>query len=256
MLELKKICAGYAGAAKLHGLNAKLERGKFIAVIGPNGSGKSTLMKCAAGLLKPMSGEILLEGTPLRAIPDKARARSIAYMPQSRIAPEISVRQLAAHGRYPHLKWGQNLRESDEAIIDAAIDRTRLKHCERQMVNKLSGGERQRAYLAMMLAQQTPILLLDEPTAYLDLSSQFALMKLLRELCREGRGVALVLHDIGLALEYADEILLLDRGALIAAGSPDAIYASGKIQSAFGVEIRQTEDHKYVFDAIKGERKA
>ena len=247
MLEFRELRAAYDGVETLHGVSAHLAPGKLTAIIGPNGCGKSTLMKCAVGLMKPSGGEILLNGQALSAIPEKERARHLSYMPQSRIAPDISVRHLVTHGRYPHLKWGQSLRREDREIVQAAIERVKLGALVNRPVSRLFGGERQRAYLAMMLAQQTAVMLLDEPTAYLDLSSQFALMELLRALCREGRSVILVLHELSLALEYTDSLLLMERGRLVAAGSPEEVYRSGQIQRVFSIDVHKTSDNKYLF---------
>lgn len=249
MLEFREVRAGYDGVEKLHGISVRLERGCLTAIIGPNGCGKSTLLKCGAGLLKPSGGEILLSGGAMGRIGEKERARRISYMPQSRVAPDISVLQLAAHGRYPYLKWGRNLSAADRQIVSDAVERTGLARYAQRAVSRLSGGERQRAYLAMMLAQQTEMMLLDEPTTYLDLSSQFELMELLRALRDEGRSIAVVLHDLSLALEYADAIVLMEGGRLIAAGKPAEVYASGALERCFGVEIRRTEDEKYIFYA-------
>ena len=253
MLEFRELRAAYDGVETLHGVSAHLAPGKLTAIIGPNGCGKSTLMKCAVGLMKPSGGEILLNGQPLSVIPEKERARHLSYMPQSRIAPDISVRHLVTHGRYPHLKWGQSLRREDREIVQAAIERVKLGALVNRPVSRLSGGERQRAYLAMMLAQQTAVMLLDEPTVYLDLSSQFALMELLRALCREGRSVILVLHELSLALEYTDSLLLMERGRLVAAGSPEEVYRSGQIQRVFSIDVRRTSDNKYLFYTEKQE---
>lgn len=165
MLEFRELRAAYDGVETLHGVSAHLAPGKLTAIIGPNGCGKSTLMKCAVGLMKPSGGEILLNGQALSDIPEKERARHLSYMPQSRIAPDISVRHLVTHGHYPHLKRGQSLRREDREIVQAAIERVKLGALANRPVSRLSGGERQRAYLAMMLAQQTPVMLLDEPTA-------------------------------------------------------------------------------------------
>ena len=253
MLEFRELRAAYDGVETLHGVSAHLAPGKLTAIIGPNGCGKSTLMKCAVGLMKPSGGEILLNGQPLSVIPEKERARHLSYMPQSRIAPDISVRHLVTHGRYPHLKWGQSLRREDREIVQAAIERVKLGALVNRPVSRLSGGERQRAYLAMMLAQQTAVMLLDEPTAYLDLSSQFALMELLRALCREGRSVILVLHELSLALEYTDSLLLMERGRLVAAGSPEEVYRTGQIQRVFSIDMRRTSDNKYLFYTEKQE---
>ena len=252
-VQLSDVSFGYGERALFCGLDLELAQGKVTSIIGPNGCGKSTLMKCAVGLMKPSGGEILLNGQPLSVIPEKERARHLSYMPQSRIAPDISVRHLVIHGRYPHLKWGQSLRREDREIVQAAIERVKLGALVNRPVSRLSGGERQRAYLAMMLAQQTAVMLLDEPTAYLDLSSQFALMELLRALCREGRSVILVLHELSLALEYTDSLLLMERGRLVAAGSPEEVYRTGQIQRVFSIDVRRTSDNKYLFYTEKQE---
>lgn len=247
MIQFDNLRAGYDRAERLHGISAALQPGRLTAVIGPNGSGKTTLLKCLAGLLPLRKGAIRLGSRPMNEIPSRERARLVSYMPQSRPAPEISVRQLVAHGRYPHLKWGQGAGPGDREIIDAALRRTGLFQDADRPVSRLSGGERQRAYLAMMLAQQTPVMLLDEPTTYLDLSAQFSLMELLRELCAEGRCAVAVLHDLALAMEYADEVLLMQDGCLAAHGTPDEIYRSGRLESVFGVDVHRLETGKYVF---------
>lgn len=249
MLAFDRLRAGYSGIEKLHDLSFELSEGKLTAIIGPNGCGKSTLLKCAAKLMEPMGGAILLDGNPLSEYDERERARRVSYMPQSRLVPDTSVRHLVSHGRYPYMGWGRGLNREDREIIDEALRRTGLASYAQRGVRELSGGERQRAYLAMMLAQQAKLMLLDEPTTYLDLSNQFALMKLLRELCAEGRGVAVVMHDLALALESADEVLLMRDGALAAAGSPEAVYKSGAIEAVFNVRIRRAADGKYVFYA-------
>ena len=253
MLRIENLCAGYENLKYLHQISAEIQPGMLTAIIGPNGCGKSTLMKCLAGLLKPSAGSIRLDDRDFREIPEKERARFISYMPQSRITPDISVRQLVTHGRYPHLKWGQNLSNADREIVDHALKRTDMIAYAKRSVSRLSGGERQRAYLAMMLAQQTPVMLLDEPTTYLDLSNQFSLMELLRALCREGRSTVAVLHDLALALEYADRILLMQNGYLAAEGTPDEVFFSGKIQKIFSIDIVRLDGNKYVFSQHRQE---
>ena len=247
MLQFEDLRAGYEGVERLHGLSAALAPGRLTAIIGPNGSGKTTLIKCAAGLLRPMGGQVRLEGTPIDALSSRERALRISYMPQSRPAPDICVEQLALHGRYPHLKWGQGPRRADFEIVEKALARTNLTPFRERSVLRLSGGERQRAYLSMMLAQQAPVMLLDEPTAFLDLSSQFELMALLRAMRDEGRCVAVVLHDLALALEFADEVLLLSGGEIAFHGAPEALYRSGVLERAFGVRARRLDDGKFLF---------
>ena len=253
MLRIENLCAGYENLERLHQVSAEIQPGRLTAIVGPNGCGKSTLMKCLAGLLKHSAGSIRLEGRDFREIPEKERARYISYMPQSRITPDISVRQLVTHGRYPHLKWGHGLSNTDREIVDLALERTHMIDYAKRSVSHLSGGERQRAYLAMMLAQQTPVMLLDEPTTYLDLSSQFSLMELLRDLCREGHSTVAVLHDLSLALEYADCILLMQDGWLIAEGTPDEVFHTGKIQQVFNVDVNRLDTGKYIFSQHRQE---
>ena len=246
MLETRNLRARYGKTDVLHSISAAFEPGKLSAVTGPNGCGKSTLLKCIAGLIRLSGGEILLNGKPLPAIPDQERAKFISYMPQSRAVPEISVQQLAEHGRYPHLSWGQSLGTADREIVNLAIERAGLSRLRHKSIPQLSGGERQRAYIAMMLAQQTPILVLDEPGTYLDIAARFELMALLQELRNEGRCIVVVLHELSLALENCDRILLMQDGRLLQDGSPEAVYGSGKLEEVFGVNVRQNEVGKYI----------
>ena len=254
MLQFENLSAGYNRRERLHGITAAIRSGCLTAVIGPNGCGKTTLLKCAAGILKPFSGSIQFDGRILSSFSEKERARFISYMPQSRLTPDLSVRHLVEHGRYPHLKWGQNISEVDKKIISNALNRTEMESLADRSVAQLSGGERQRAYLAMMLAQQTPLMLLDEPTTYLDLSAQFSLMTLLRTLCHDGQTAVIVLHDLSLALEFADDIILLQSGKLIACGSPAEVFASGMLQNVFGITVDRTTDGRYLFAPQKQEK--
>ncbi len=232
---------------RLHGISGRLSPGRLTALIGPNGSGKSTLVKCLAGILPPRSGSILYSGRNYREISRKQLAQRVSCMPQSRPVPEMTVRQLAEQGRYPHLGWGKNPSRTDRMIVERALARTGADTFSDRSIAELSGGERQRAYLAMMLAQDTPVMLLDEPTAYLDPGGQFQLMDMLAGLAREGKTVAVVLHDLALALEYAHEILLMQEGRIAAAGSPEAIFASNQLDKVFGVRTSRTSEGKYVF---------
>ncbi len=228
MLTIQHLTAGYGDKTILHDISLDFPPGTVTALLGPNGCGKSTLLKAAAGLLPPVSGEILA-GEP--------RARHIAWLPQSRHVPEMTALRLVLHGRFPWLGWPRQYREEDYAIARAAMERVGVAEFAHRPLSELSGGTRQKCYLAMVLAQEADTLLLDEPTAYLDIGHQLRLMALCRELAAEGRAVAAVLHDLPLALGYADRIAVLDQGRLLALGTPEEILASGILDRVFGVRV-------------------
>lgn len=252
MIRYDHLCAGYDGVEKLHDVTLELPRGRLIALIGPNGCGKSTLIKATAGILRPTSGVISIDGRAQRDISRREMAGLISYMPQSRPAPTITVRQLVSHGRYPHLKWGRSMSRADMDIVERAMRRTDTTKYARRTLVQLSGGERQRAYLAMMLAQETPAMLLDEPTTYLDLNTQFAMMDLLRGLCAEDRTIVIVLHDLALALEYCDHVVLMQDGHVVECGAPGEVYASGQIQKVFDIQVERTPAGRFLFSRASG----
>ncbi|HIS02131.1 MAG TPA: ABC transporter ATP-binding protein [Candidatus Excrementavichristensenella intestinipullorum] len=249
MMELKDLCAGYGGEDRLRHVSLRFQAGCLTGLIGPNGSGKSTLIKACAGQLRPSHGQVLLEGLSIAGMGPRALARRLAYMPQMRGAPAMTVRQLAAHGRYPHLGFGRALSCADWRQVDWALERAGITAYAARPVASLSGGERQRAYLAMLLAQDTPLLLLDEPTAFLDIRHQFSLMDLLQQLAREGKTVVVALHELGLALSYCQRLLLLKDGLPLAWGPPGQVYQSGHIQEAFGVNVIQAAPGQYLFSS-------
>ena len=228
MLKLQHLTAGYGEKTILHDISLDFPPGTVTAILGPNGCGKSTLLKAAAGLLAPVSGQVLSE---------EPRARHIAYLPQSRRVPEMTALRLVLHGRFPWLGWPRRYRQEDEAIARAAMARLGVLEFADRPLPELSGGTRQKCYLAMALAQEADTLLLDEPTSFLDIGHQLRLMALCRELAAEGRALAVVLHDLPLALGYADRIALLEGGRLLALGLPGEILDSGILDRTFGVRV-------------------
>ena len=228
MLEVRSLTAGYGEKMVLRDISLTLPAGTVTAIVGPNGSGKSTLLKAAAGLLPPASGAVLT-GEP--------RARHVAYLPQSRQVPEMTVRQLVLQGRYPWLGWPRRYGERDRELARRAMERLEVECFADRPLRELSGGTRQKCYLAMTLAQDTEVLLLDEPTSFLDPAHQLRLMALCRELAAGGKAVAAVLHDLPLALRFADRVALLDRGRLLAADSPAGLLESGVLEKTFDVRI-------------------
>lgn len=228
MLNLQNITAGYGEKTVLRDISLTFPPGTVTAILGINGSGKSTLLKTAAGLLPPLGGEVLAQ---------EPRARSIAYLPQTRRLPELTALRLVLHGRFPWLSWPRRYRPCDYEAARAAMERLGIAEFADTPMAALSGGTRQKCFLAMALAQEAPTILLDEPTAFLDPHHQLRLMELCRELSAQGRAVALVLHDLPLALRYADRLAVLGDGRLLAAGTAAELLDSGILEKTFGVRI-------------------
>lgn len=238
MLELKNVSVSYADHRVLQGVSLRLEPGKIFALVGRNGCGKTTLLKTCAGLLAPESGNILLDGKPLHKYPPPERAKRLSFLPQSRSAPALSVERLVGHGRYPRLASPRRLSEDDRRMIQASMEQMQLEHLRSKMLGEISGGERQRAYLAMLLAQDASIMLLDEPTAYMDIEHQLALMELLRNLGSKGKCIFMVLHDLSLALNCCDTVIAMEEGGIVACAAPETLLADNILERIFHVRIR------------------
>lgn len=237
MIELRSLSAGYRGADAVRGVSLKFPPGRVTVLCGPNGCGKSTLIKAALGMIPRSGGEAYIDGDEVSTLSRREIARRAAYMPQERGAPSISVRRMALHGRFPYLGCPRRYTRADYAAAERALERADALDIADRLLTELSGGQRQRAFLAMALAQDTASVLMDEPTAFLDAGRQLAVMDTAAALAREGRAVALVLHDLCLALRRADSIALMDSGELVICATPDEAYASGALERVFGVRI-------------------
>ena len=233
ILSARNLCVGYGDTAVLRDVNLQVRPGEITALIGPNGCGKSTLLKAFARVLTPQSGEVLLHGRPIRSYPTREVARKLALLPQGPVAPEgLTVTELVAQGRFPHQSLFRQWTPDDRAAIDRAMRLTDLTALAGRPVHSLSGGQRQRCWVAMVLAQDTPLLLLDEPTTFLDLKVQVDLMALLsRIVVQDGRTLLLVLHELNLAAAFADRIVMMRDGQIVAEGAahevmhPEALHA-------------------------------
>lgn len=239
MIEFQSVSGGYPGRQVLREVSFSVEPGTLTALIGPNGCGKTTLLRTAARRLPASGGRILLEGRPIGEYGRKEFARTAAFLPQSRSVPGITVRALVSHGRFPYLGFSRRLREADRAAVRRAMEITATEEWAERDLRELSGGERQRVYLAMALAQDTGTILLDEPTAFLDLYRQFELLELLRRLSGEGKAILIVLHDLALALQYSDRLVLIENGRVAAAGLPEQIAAQGELDRVFRVQTHR-----------------
>ena len=240
MLELNNVTLGYAGKAVLPIVSYSFEPGMIHTIVGKNGCGKSTLLKCCAGLLLPTAGTVMLNGKELSRYPSEGRAQNISYLSQDRNTPNITVERLLAHSRFPHLSYPKKLRPEDREIIRQSLALMQAEQFASCSLRELSGGERQRIYLAMQLAQDTPILLLDEPTTYLDIEYQLLLMEVLTDLKKKGRTIIMVLHDLEQALRYSDRLIAVHTDEKITSGTPEVILENGTLRRNFHVDVRRS----------------
>jgi iron complex transport system ATP-binding protein len=237
ILRTENLTVSYGPLRVLDGLSLALPAGEITALIGPNGCGKSTLLNCFSRLLTPKSGSVLLENTPLGSFSSRQLARKLALLPQHHLTPEgITVRELVSYGRSPWLSlWGR-LSGEDHARVNAAMSQTQTHHLADRRLTDLSGGQRQRAFLAMVLTQDTPLVLLDEPTTWLDINHQVELMRLMGELRNQGKTVVAVLHDLNQASRYCDRLVVMASGKVVAQGTPEEVMTPELLRSVFSVD--------------------
>lgn len=217
-------------------LSVSIPDGSFTAIIGPNACGKSTLLRALSRLITPSAGRVILDGKNIADVPAKETARRLGLLPQSSIAPDgITVADLVARGRYPHQSFLRQWSKADEEAVLAAMAATRVTELSSRLVDELSGGQRQRVWVAMVLAQETPILLLDEPTTFLDIAHQIELLDLLADLNERGRTIIAVLHDLNHACRYATHLIAIKDGAIVAEGAPADIVDAELVERVFGL---------------------
>ncbi|MCW5874815.1 MAG: ABC transporter ATP-binding protein [Anaerolineales bacterium] len=240
MLQITDLELSYGGTHVLSGFSLQLQAGEVLGLIGPNGAGKSSLIRALSGVLKPIAGQVLVDGKDLLGLPESERARLISVVPQStQLPPAFTVYECVALGRTPHLNWLGSLGAADIAKIEWAMQITECAALKNRRAGQLSGGEQQRVLLARALAQDCPILLLDEPTAHLDLHHQVAILNVVRSLAKERKLAVLVaLHDLNLASLFAQRLALLVNGRLQALGSPQEVLTEPTLQKAYAVSTR------------------
>jgi iron complex transport system ATP-binding protein len=243
-LEASSVTLGYSDTIIIEDLDLKIPKGKITVFIGANGCGKSTLLRSLARLLKPKSGYVLVEGDVVGNLSTKEVAKRLAILPQGPIAPEgLTVLQLVKQGRYPHQSWLKPWSQEDERIVNQALEATQIKEFAERTVDSLSGGQRQRAWIAMTLAQKTEIILLDEPTTYLDMAHQIEVLDLLFELNeQESRTVVMVLHDLNLACRYAHNIVAISNQKVYSQGKPEEVITPVMIKDVFQMNCDITKD--------------
>lgn len=242
-LRARALALGYGARRVIEDVSLAVEPGRFTVILGPNGCGKSTLLRALAGQIRPVAGRVTLAGRPLRDYGARGLARRLGFLPQAPVAPEgTSVSALVRLGRHPHRGPLSAWSAADRAACDRALAATGMADLAEASLEALSGGQRQRAWIAMSLAQETPLLLLDEPTTYLDLAHQVEVLETLHALTRQGRGMVAVLHDLQLAARYGDRLVLLDRGRVRAEGTPAEVLSAALVEEVFGLPVRILDD--------------
>ena len=234
----------YENTTIIDGLSLSIPAGGITALVGPNGCGKSTLLRGISRLLKPRVGSVMLDSHDIWKLPTKELAKRLGILPQGPVAPEgLTVHELVAQGRYPHQSWFQQWSPEDERVTREALEITDITEFADRAVDTLSGGQRQRAWIAMTLAQDSDVILLDEPTTFLDLAYQIEVLDLLHDLNLErGKTIVMVLHDLNHACRYASHLVALCAGRIVAQGSPREIMTENMVREVFGVDCRIIPD--------------
>lgn len=240
MIEVKNLNVGYSGRSILHDVSLTFPPGEVVVLAGPNGCGKSTLIRTMVGLLPKMSGTILYDGIPMEQMSARVIARKAAYVAQSRNVPDIVAKRMVLHGRFPYLSYPRRYRKADYEAAEKALKWVNAEELADCYMPELSGGQRQKIYLAMALAQDTETIFMDEPTTYLDVHHQMEVVQMTRRLAASGKAVVMVLHDLCMAMQTADRIVVFDRGTAVKTGTPDEIYDSGVLDSVFGIKLKRT----------------
>ncbi|MGF2687344.1 ABC transporter ATP-binding protein [Marinobacter sp. DUT-3] len=243
MLYAKNISVRFGPQRVLDDIDLSIPAGRFTALVGANGCGKTTLLNVLAQLIRPGNGTVSLGDEPLAGLSRQDIARRIALLPQMTGSPVgLSVRELVMQGRYPWQNWWRQWSPEDQIAIDNAVALTHIEPLLDRPLNELSGGQRQRCWIAMTLAQDTPVLLLDEPTTYLDIAHQVELLELAVDLAARGKTVVAVLHDLNQAACYADHLVMLRDGVIHAEGEPEAVFTSANLDAVFGFDAHIIRD--------------
>ncbi|MFI8086692.1 ABC transporter ATP-binding protein [Streptomyces sp. NPDC086080] len=243
-LSAENVTLAYDQRVIAEQLSVEIPDNSFTVIVGPNACGKSTLLRALSRMLRPSEGRVLLDGQVIQSMPAKKVARTLGLLPQSSIAPDgITVGDLVGRGRYPHQGLLRQWSAEDERVVQESMARTGIAELAERYVDELSGGQRQRVWIAMALAQQTPLLLLDEPTTYLDIQHQIDVLDLCADLHEEhGRTLVAVLHDLNHAARYATHLIALREGKVIAQGAPGDVVTAGLVEEVFGLRCQVIDD--------------
>ncbi|MFF9568808.1 ABC transporter ATP-binding protein [Streptomyces sp. NPDC014685] len=242
-LAASGVTVGYGGRAVIDGLDVAIPPGVITTIIGPNGCGKSTLLRTLARLLRPSAGTVVLDGEDIAGLRTRDVAKKLGLLPQAPVAPEgLTVADLVARGRHPHQSWLRQWSSDDAGVVERALAMTGVAELAGRPVDSLSGGQRQRVWISMALAQGTDLLLLDEPTTYLDLAHAVDVLDLVDDLHEAGRTVVMVLHDLNLAARYSDHLVVMRAGSILAQGHPREVITAELLREAFGLRAEVIDD--------------
>lgn len=242
-LAARGITVGYGGRTVIDELDVAIPPGVITTIIGPNGCGKSTLLRTLTRLLKPVKGAVVLDGEDIAGLRTRDVAKKLGLLPQAPVAPEgLTVADLVARGRHPHQSWLRQWSSDDADVVASALAMTGVSELADRPVDSLSGGQRQRVWISMTLAQGTDLLLLDEPTTYLDLAHAIDVLDLVDDLHESGCTVVMVLHDLNLATRYSDNLIVMREGAILAQGHPRDVITAGLLEEAFGLRAMVIDD--------------
>ncbi len=239
MIQIKNINFSYNGKKILKNIDFNVENGKILSILGPNGSGKTTLLKVIAGILKPDIGEVIVNGKNFLKMQRREMAKLIAYVPQN-FEPgfDFTVFDIVSMGRFPHKALLETLDDVDYEKIEWALKVTGLEDLKMKSIREISGGERQRTIIAMALAQDAQIILMDEPTSNLDIRYQLNMLELIKNMVKEGRTIILTMHDVNLSIRYSDEVIVLSEGEIYSKGKPDDIIDEKTIENVYGIKTK------------------
>ena len=247
MIEIKKLRVGYARNTVIDDLSLDIREGEITSLVGVNGSGKSTLLRSLAGVRRQSSGDIIIDGVDASRLTPVQRARAVSYLPQKMSAPDMTAEQMVLHGRFPHTAFPHRYTRDDLNKAHEAMERLGVEKYATTRLDELSGGTLRRVCLAMALCQDTRYILLDEPTAYLDPSSGLELMRVLRLLANDGRGIVAVMHDLPMAMSFSDRVAILSGGRITCARSPEMMLEDRVIDKTFGVVLEKNEYGVYYY---------
>lgn len=236
MIELNNVTTGFHSYPVSSNIDFTINDDALISVIGPNGCGKTTLLKTIAGLLHPLKGSININGISLYELSKRSLARQVSFLPQVRSVPDINVETLVSHGRFPHLKFSRQMTVYDKECVERAMELTNITNLRRRNLSTLSGGERQKVYIAMTVAQGTPVVIWDEPTTFLDISCQFDILELAGKLNQNGIAIVMAIHDLPSALSYSKSICIMDTNKrIVMHDTAKAVYSSGIIDRIYNI---------------------